>query len=200
MTAFYRMILKVASEQTLVLVDIGPNLGAINRAALIASSYMVIPVGADLFSLQGLRNLGPTISRWRDSWTTLIPKAPAKLEVPSGKMQPIGYVVSQHGVRESRPVVSYSKWIAKIPKTYRQAVLGQPDVDVPESISDPYALAHLKHYRSLMPLAMTAQKPMFALKTADGAIGSHLEAVKTCYRDFLGLAKQIGARVGIDLD
>ena len=35
-----------------------PNLGAINRSALIATDYVAIPLGADLFSLQGLKNLG----------------------------------------------------------------------------------------------------------------------------------------------
>ncbi len=59
-TAFYRIIER-ASQQVrpdVVLVDVGPNLGAINRAALLAADHVLIPVGADLFSLQGLRNLG----------------------------------------------------------------------------------------------------------------------------------------------
>jgi cellulose biosynthesis protein BcsQ len=43
-----------ASEKTradLVLVDVGSNLGAINRAALIASDHVVIPLAPDLFSV-----------------------------------------------------------------------------------------------------------------------------------------------------
>jgi hypothetical protein len=53
-------------------------------------------------------------------------------------------------------------------------------------------LATLKDYRSLiMPLAREARKPMFHLKPADGAIGSHVYAVQSCYRDFRNLASQI---------
>src|SRR5262249_19835700 len=52
----------------IALVDIGPNLGAINRSALIATDYVIIPLGADLFSLQGLKNLGPTLRSWKDLW------------------------------------------------------------------------------------------------------------------------------------
>lgn len=47
-------------QADIILVDIGPNLGAINRSVLLATDYVTIPLGADLFSLQGLKNLGPT--------------------------------------------------------------------------------------------------------------------------------------------
>ena len=66
-------------------------------------------------------------------------------------------------------------------------------------LQDPYLLAQLKHYRSLMPLAMEANKPMFRLKPADGAIGAHVEAVHDCYQDFLRLASKLAAAAGIAL-
>lgn len=44
----------------------GPSLGALNRAALLACDAVVIPVAPDLFSLQGLRNIGPTLREWRE--------------------------------------------------------------------------------------------------------------------------------------
>ncbi len=43
------------SQLGLILIDIGPNLGAINRSVLIATDYVVIPLGADLFSLQEIK-------------------------------------------------------------------------------------------------------------------------------------------------
>ena len=57
----------------------------------------------------------------------------------------------------------------------------------------------LKHYRSLMPLAQEARKPMFFLKPADGAIGGHASAVQDCYRDFRELARRIADRCGVAL-
>ena len=48
-----------------------------------------------------------------------------------------------------------------------------------------------------MPLAQDAQKPMFALKAPDGAIGGHAAAVQGCYRDFQALAKTVAERAGI---
>jgi len=107
----------------LILMDLGPNLGAINRAALIAADHVVIPLSPDLFSLQGLRNLGPTLRRWRAEWNERLQKRPSvDLGLPSGQMTPIGYIVQQHSVRLDRPVKAYDKWINRIPRAVLQLV------------------------------------------------------------------------------
>ncbi|MBK9462573.1 MAG: hypothetical protein IPN94_24965 [Sphingobacteriales bacterium] len=49
----------------------------------------------------------------------------------------------------------------------------------------------MRHYYSLMPLAMEARKPIFYFKPADGAIGSHYQAVQQVYKDFEKVTKQI---------
>ncbi len=202
-TAFHRVIEAMAGDWArLVLIDIGPNLGAINRSALIASDHVCVPLTSDLFALQGLKNLGPTLAQWRTAWKGLRSKAPKGLSLPSGTMDPIGYVITEHGIHHSdRPVKAYRRWMEKIPPVYRSFVLGEEVHDgAPQVGDDPYCLAQLKHYRSLMPLAMESHKPMFHLKPADGAIGAHVEAVRDCYQDFLMLARRIGTSVGITLD
>ena len=202
MTAFHRMVRQGAAQSgaEIALIDVGPNLGAINRAALIASDQVVVPLGADLFSLQGLKNLGPALREWRETWHELRAKAPEQLDMPNGQMVPVGYVVSQHGIRESRPVKSYQRWLDRIPVVYREAISLDSSVGAPKPALDPYALALLKHYRSLMPMAMDARKPMFSLRSADGAIGSHIEAVRACYNDFLNLARKVAHHAGIALN
>lgn len=197
MTAFHRAIRQAGRgvHADWILVDVGPNLGAINRAALIGGDFVVIPLGPDLFSLQGLRNLGPALRSWRASWAELRTKNPAaEIDLPSGRIHPAGYVVMQHGMRENRPPKAYQRWIDRFPFAYREAVLDeQPDGRLDAS-SDPHCLAMLKHYRSLMPMAMEARKPVFALKPADGAIGAHGEAVRRAYDDFKALAQRIAER------
>ena len=182
----------VSSE--LVLIDVGPNIGAMNRAALVAADFVVIPLGADLFSLQGLRNLGPTLRDWREGWQTRKKgKVPQGLSLPSGRMQPLGYVLLNPSVRENRPVKSYLKWANRIPDTYAIEVLGeQREAATPE---DENQLAMLKHFKSLMPMAQDARKPMFHLTSADGAIGGHSAAVQDCKKQFNALARRILSRV-----
>lgn len=200
MSAFWRIMQRaaVAHGVNVILMDLGPNLGAINRAALISADYVVIPLSPDLFSLQGLRNLGPTLRRWREEWGERSGKNPAAdVALPPGRMQPLGYIVLQHSVRLDRPVKAYDRWIARIPREYREEVLGQDRQGTLEPSADPNRLKLLKHYHSLMPLAQEAHKPMFHLKSADGAIGAHLQAVQGAYKDFKELAKSIASRAGI---
>ena len=201
-SAFYRAAERAARacRAELVLVDVGPSLGSLNRAALVACDYVVVPLGADLYSLVGLRNLGPTLESWRKGWRTrLSGQVPPDLVLPSGDMRPIGYVILQHAVRRDRPVKAYQRWAERIPSVYHEKILGSPLPD-PDNGDDPHQLASLKHYRSLMPLAQDAHKPMFLLTAADGAIGGHAEAVSDCFRDFKQLALRIAESIGISHD
>jgi chromosome partitioning protein len=202
LSAFWRAIEQAAQQRdaALVLLDVGPNLGAINRAALLAAEHVVIPLAPDLYSLQGLRNLGPTLRRWRDEWQERHARNPVKeLSIPLGTMAPAGYVVLQHAVRLDRPAKAYDHWMSRIPAVYREAVLHEAADAAPAVSVDAHCLAMLKHYRSLMPLAQEARKPMFFLRAADGALGGHAQAVLDCYRDFRTLARQIARSCGVAL-
>ena len=202
LSALWR-ILSAAAERCaapLVLVDVGPNLGALNRAALVAADHVVVPLAPDLYSLQGLKNLGPTLGRWRSEWQDRRKRNPiADLRISKGTMEPIGYVVMQHVERLDRPVQAYARWMDRIPGVYRRAITGKPTPDGATTGEDGNCLATLKHFRSLMPLAQDARKPMFFLKAGDGARGGHMKNVKKCYDDFAQLARTIAKRCGISL-
>ncbi len=199
-SAFWRVMQRGAERHRadVILVDLGPNLGAINRAALISSDSVVIPLAPDLFSLRGLENLGPRLHSWRTGWDERLKKNPIEdLPLPKGTMNPIGYIVMQYSVRRDRPVKAYEKWIARIPGTYKKFVLDQVPGAAISVSEDPHCFALLKHYRSLMPMAQECRKPLFALKPADGALGAHTYAVKDAYGEFKTLASEIVKRAGI---
>jgi len=200
LTAFWRAAQESAARFSadLIIFDVGPNLGAINRAALLGSNHVVVPLGADLFSLQGLRNLGPTLRDWRSGWELRKRFWPApEFELPVGDMMPLGYVAMRHGVRLSRPVQAYTRWLDQIPGEFRQSVLAQDRALSPAISEDPLCLAMLKNYNSLMPLGQEARKPIFFLRAADGAIGSHANAVSSAFRDFKALAAEVSRRTGV---
>jgi chromosome partitioning protein len=200
LTAFWRSAQESAARfaADLIVFDVGPNLGAINRAALLASNHVVVPLGADLFSLQGLRNLGPTLRDWRAGWDRRRKDwNEPEFALPSGDMQPVGYIAMRHGVRLTRPVKAYTRWLDQIPAEFRRSVLAQPTENPPAMAQDPFCLAMLKNYNSLMPLAQEAHKPIFFLKSADGAIGSHANAVAKAYEDFERMARDINGRIGL---
>ena len=93
-SAFHRVLARATDQRQadVVLVDVGPNLGAINRAAIIAANHVVFPLAPDLFSpSQGLQNTGPTLDDWREQWAG-----------PSGSAAP-GATLSSFPAQTSSP-------------------------------------------------------------------------------------------------
>lgn len=200
-TAFYRVALAAAEQRGagIVLIDVGPSLGAINRAALVASDHVVVPLGADLFSIQALENLGPTLRGWRRGWELRRNLDAAEgLALPRGEMAPAGYVVLQHAARQGSPVQAFDLWMRRVPAEYSAAVLQGPAVSMAPS-ADPRCLGAIRHYRSLMPMAQQTRKPMFELTPADGAFGGHAAAVQDCRDSFEKLARRIAQECGVGL-
>lgn len=198
LTSIFNTIINDAVRQfsgEIVLIDVGPNLGAINRAVTISSDYMIMPVASDLFSLQGIKNLGVTLNTWKKQWVQRKESQPSNIsfEIPNKKSTPIGYIVMQYSAKESRPVKSYLRWANRIPLVFSEFVLGNNSTTTSVE-SDNYCIALLKHYRSLAPMSMEAHKPIFLLKPADGAIGAHVYAVQKSYEEFKTLTNAIMQR------
>jgi hypothetical protein len=112
-------------------------------------------------------------------------------------MQPIGYLFQQPILRLDRPIRAYDKWVQRIPSVYREDVLKEPPIKDMKQEDDPYCLAIIKHYRSLIPMGQEHRKPIFNLTPADGAIGSHAGAVQDARKDFKLLAEKISAKIGV---
>lgn len=137
LSAFWQVMQRAAGQvqADVILVDIGPNLGAINRSVLIATDYVMLPLGADLFSLQGLKNLGPALKKWKSAWQKRLANWHESVEsadypdfqLPQGQMKAIGYLCQQYSVRLGRPVKAYDKWANRIPAFYRDYVLDKKE-------------------------------------------------------------------------
>lgn len=195
-TSIFKTIIDEVTQRfnaEIILVDVGPNLGAINRAVTISSDYIVMPVASDLFSLQGIKNLGRTLNLWKKQWDQRKVLKPQNMTVriPENNTNAVGYIVMQYSAKESRPVKSYLKWANRIPNIFREFVLGTTNEGVNSVDDDVNCIALLKHFRSLAPMSMEAHKPIFLLKPADGAIGAHVYAVKHSYEEFETLTKKI---------
>lgn len=163
-TSAFWQVIREAVEQCqadLVLVDVGPSLGAINRSALIATDSVIVPLGPDLC-----------------------------------RMRPVGYVIRQHGVRLSRPVRADDRWAKQVPAEYARYVMGEAGRNDVTLETDPHCIATVKPFWSLAPLGRDARKPIFSLRPADGAIGSHAAAARQAYIDFRELAEDLLGRCG----
>ena len=191
-SAFWRIMRRIIDRSSIdvALIDLGPNLGAINRSALLAADYLVIPLIPDRFSLPGLKTLGPSVREWRNGWQERLKKNPVKdLELPEGRMTPLGYLIMQHAEKMGRP----RRWAERIPTVYSEEVLGE-ELGLIKGTTKGNQLGLIKHYRSLVPMAQEAHKPIFHLLPADGAIGSHQKGVSEARDNFHQVALEIADR------
>lgn len=203
-TALDRLAMRVAevAGAELVLFDVGPSLGALNRAVILAADAIVIPVAPDLLSLGGLQNVGAALQDWRDDWREVgrvahERRASDAPHLPERPVQPLGYIVQQHVVHHDRPVKASQRRLQEIPRRFARDVLMDDAEDrIPRDVhGDPRCLGFLKNFASLVPLAQEARKPLFELKHADGVLGSQFQTVASADKAFAALATAIGARL-----
>ncbi len=191
-TALQRLADRAARKVNadVMLIDVGPNLGALNRAALLAADVVILPVAPDLFSLQGLRNVGPALREWRKDWQRAVERTDPR--PTAHDFTPRGYIVQQHLSQANRPVKGYQRWASQIPPVFHEEVLCTPKKRWPKSVEkDGHCIALLKHFASLVPIAQQSRKPIFDLKQADGIGGGQIQAVARARKEFSDLVKAI---------
>jgi cellulose biosynthesis protein BcsQ len=168
-----------ADQYDIIIVDVSPSLGAINRSALVGSDTFVTPVAPDLFSLYALDNITTWFERWLAEYEHGRGQAQAELDSIGYELSlpdplPIrhgfvGYTVQQYVSRSSggkiRQTEAYEQHRREIPE--RAAALSDlsgfaGDID----------LGTVPNMFSMIPLAQGCHAPIAGLKKADGLRGA----------------------------
>jgi len=186
-----------------VLCDVGPSLGALNRAALLACDFVAVPLALDLFSAQAIANVGPTLVEWRTDWLTVCERhvrSHSFAGYAGHRFVPLGYIVQQ--TASGRLTSASQDWATGIAWLYRGFVLGEEERSIPEGLSvetDSHCISQIRHFANLAQIAYWNNKPMFDLKQADGVVGGQIQTVQECKRTFERLAKEICRRMDVQL-
>lgn len=166
-----------------IFVDLGPNVGSLNRSALIATDGFVVPLAPDLFSLMALPSVGNSIREWSRQWKTALANTPTGIDfgLPVGKPKPLGYVSQQFSVYGKRPAAAFRTWLERIEKAYEDGVLAPLGVS---QEGDGSQLGSLPNFASLIPLAQHARKALFELdgNEARGAQYTRAQATLPMFR------------------
>lgn len=193
----FAQLLTRCKDYDYVFFDMGPSLGSINRAVLLACDYFVSPMSIDIFSLKAIENISTAIIEWKKRLRMGVSQVPEdQLEdVPDNdgfSIKFAGYVAQQYVQKtrsgEKRVVAAYESILRKIPKTIKSNF-----VEKFESSDSgiKYEIGRIPNLYSLIPMSQTARKPVFQLKAKDGVRGAHFNKVKDAEDIFQKVADQL---------
>lgn len=202
-TALYRVIKDTAAlvSASIVLVDLGPSVGALNRVALLSSDGFVVPLAPDLFSLTALPSVGRSLVNWIEEWRVALQQSARTGadqqfadNLPTGMPSPLGYISQQFASYRSAPAAAFKRWLDDIPGAYAAEVvdlLAGIGVKVP---SGPGQIGTVRNLSSLVPMAQEANSAIFELSGAEARGAQYVRASATL-GDFEGLAAEIQRRL-----
>lgn len=193
-----QLLSQLKPKYDLIIYDVGPSLGALNRSILIGVDYFLAPMGCDIFSLIGIEN----IANWIDEWQVNYDRVYAQVETRHGDdlkkytgqvratcsvmARFVGYTVQQYITKtirnEKRATGAYEKILTDIPGKISESL--QPFFAPPLDNGD-VALGDVPHMFSLVPLAQTSHTPIHKLTGSDGLSGGQYQQQRL-YKDFVG--------------
>jgi cellulose biosynthesis protein BcsQ len=193
-----QLLSQIKPQYDLIVYDVGPSLGALNRSILLGVDYFMAPMGCDIFSLIGIENIADWIAQWRSyydqAYLQVLSRHEATLDEYAGQIRTgssvmarfVGYTVQQYITKtirdEKRATGAYEAILSKIPKEIAES-LG-PFIAPPLTV-DEVRLGDVPHMFSLVPLAQTAHTPIHKLTGREGLSGGQYQQQRQ-YQDFIG--------------
>lgn len=179
----------------IIIYDVGPSLGALNRSVLIGVDFFVAPMGCDIFSLIGIDNIAGWLDRWQRIYNNsyILCKDNDGAELTNHNIKPtsqhmsrfLGYTVQQYITKtirnKRRPTAAYEKIMTEIPDRIASRL---QSVSAPPLSPANYRLGDVPHMFSLVPLAQTAHAPILDLNSNDGLSGGQFGQLKA-YKSFI---------------
>jgi cellulose biosynthesis protein BcsQ len=187
----FQLLESISDRYDIVIFDVGPSLGALNRSILLACDYIITPFGCDIFSLLGIKNISEWIKEWNKKYlrgidlfkTDNSPEVIEKFDVLEStdyKFRFAGYSVQQYSTRKfkegARPVKAYDRIMQEIPGTvYEFLNFITPSLIEKEDLE----LGRIPYLYSLVPMAQSAKAPIHNLSSSDGLVGSQYAQVNS---------------------
>jgi len=199
---FRHLLEKVEPHYDFVFVDLPPNLGSISRTVLLGADYFVTPMTVDIFSIAGLRNLG----HWFSSWIQLYMNAISVLEnqmpgsaatwklvtTPSAKHGFIGYTALAYIAKfrggERRPTKAFENILEQFSPAVQEELAQYRAHGLNEAS---LRLGEVPNMFSLVPMAQSANCPIFELASQDGVRGAHYAQVDKYDRIIQALTEKV---------
>ena len=124
----FSQFLTMCNDYDFVFFDMGPSLGSINRAVLLACDYFVSPMSIDIFSLKAIENISTALLEWKKRLAYGLSQVDEALraDIPKANSFEImfaGYVAQQYIQKTTsgvtRAVAAYENIMKRIPRVIK---------------------------------------------------------------------------------
>ncbi len=165
-----QLLRNISHDYNLIIYDVGPSLGALNRSILIGVDYFISPMGCDIFSLIGIENIATWLDKWQKNYDHAYDRCKQEFsDIDQYKVRRgstsmarfIGYTVQQYLTKsirsEKRPTAAFERILGKIPSQIKQSLsrIFAPGLDL-----EHVKLGDVPYMYSLVPLAQTRHTPI----------------------------------------
>ena len=184
-SAIYRYVLWCAEQVSadIVMLDLGPNLGALNRSILAGSDYFIVPMSPDLFSIRGTENLGNKLVKWGEEWRQCNAAWGGNdLPLPKGEPKFLGYVMQQHNIRQNQEGMTrgWAIFGDRVQDAVQNNIINllEEKHQVYHWPDGTWNLGQIPNLHSLIPYSLEARKPVFDCTSRDGLTGAHISRAR----------------------
>lgn len=207
-SGFFETLTQIAYMQNVdyMLLDLSPSIGGLNQLALMGSDYFIVPTSPDYFCLQAIHSVSKKIQEWH----TDIEQFKAITSV-SIKNHPVflGTIQQRFRLRNNAPTKAFENWIDKIRINVNEVLI--PKLKALNCVVDenlfrqvvtdhePYDLAQIPDFNTLIAISQRCQKPVFMLSEDDlkeaKQFGQAEETSKNKIEDFKKLFEDLGKSI-----
>ena len=111
----------------LFLIDTSPTLGVLNKIAILGSDFFVVPVNPNIFSVQGVENIGKVFFDWKEQWRNIQEYSFVKEKIPANlvlKASPIflGWIFNNYRPYNKNPLKLQDFYKDKLSKVITESL------------------------------------------------------------------------------
>lgn len=155
-----------------IIVDMSPSVGAMNECLLMASDFFIVPTSPDFFCAQAIRSLSNVVPNWN---LGIAPFRDPDIQyhLPTEPPKFIGFISQRYRPRSGAPARSFQRWIDVIKDTVTEKLIpalepinmtiSRHEFSMYSSSQEPYNLANIADFNSLIAQSQKFNVPIFAL-------------------------------------
>ena len=142
----------------LIIYDVGPNIGPLNRCIILGCDPFVVPAACDHFSARALKTLGQSVLNWIKDWSLISQLAPVDVPLLIGEPKYLGYILQRfrmYGGQLTQGHQAYARELDRSSFSNIVSVLREFNADLVAGSGSAFNLGPLNDFSTVAPLAQS---------------------------------------------